>query len=154
MRISLLVVALAACGPKAAARDPRPVDFKCNGRSASYNAVGTLMYQQVDITLSCERDLPKVVQTFLSDEGTEQVRSGVIPVSSWEQSWSNFTNAGWRNLQDCVNPSAGAREPLYTFSVADSDYQNTFTCQGNSLPFPYDTLLQALDSAAGELPGE
>ena len=151
-RMAVVALALAACGGKQQVEDRADVELKCDSRRASYDAVGTLMYQSMGVRIYCEGNQPIVEQYFVTDEGQEQTNKGTVRVGTWEEAWSAFQNAGWRNLKDCENPNAGEREPLYTFEVGDSEYQVTFSCQGNSLPFPHDTLQRALDTAAGELP--
>lgn len=152
-RGALLVVCALGCGGAQKTTDRADVEFKCDERRASYSAVGTLMYQEMGVRLTCDGNQPVVEQTFMTDDGREQVNKGTVRVSTWEEAWSAFQNAGWRNLKDCDNPKAGERDPVYSFEVGDSEYQVMFTCQGHQLPFPFDTLTRALDTAAGELPG-
>ncbi len=160
MRTELaLAIALAAagtaplaCGPTAKKTGPRYTDFVCKDRRASYIATGTLMYQKQGISMTCAGNVPRVEVFFQTDEGKENKRGGIVSGAVWNKSWQDFENAGWRNLKDCENPQAGDREALYDFEIADGDFQSNFQCPGSSLPFPYDTVQQALDSAAGELP--
>jgi len=155
----LLVIALGAgaplaCGGGQKASGPRYTDFVCKDRRASYIATGTLMYQKQGIRMTCAGNVPRIEQFFETDEGKEDKRTGIVSATLWNKSWQNFENAGWRNLKDCENPQAGDRDAIYDFEIADGEFQSNFQCPGNALPFPYDTVQQALDSAAGELPAD
>ncbi len=155
MRIALVgVLMVTACGGTQRHAGGGGADFKCGGRRAEYMESGSIMYAEQGVRMKCEGDVPMVEEYYDSDDGKEKKRSAKIGAGAWNKSWEDLENGGWRRLTDCSNPEAGDKDPIFTFEIADEDKTVTFRCQGKQLPFPFDTVLNALDNAKGELPAE
>jgi hypothetical protein len=154
--LAIALTALAACAAAPAKKTAVSYgDFACKERRASYILTGALsMYHKQGIRMTCEGDVPRVERFFELEDGTEKKHTGTVSPNVWNKSWQDFENAGWRNLHDCENKGAGDRDAIYDFEVADGEFQSLFQCQGSALPFPYDTIQQALESAAAELPSD
>lgn len=147
-----LLVAAAACGGGQKRGVATAKDFECNDRHAEYMQSGGIMYAEQGVRMKCDGNAPVVEEYFTRDDGTETKRSARIGAAAWEAAWDDIDNAGWRLLEDCDNPTVSEKDPIYTFEVGDDRKTVTFRCQGNPLPFPFDTLVVGLDKAKGELP--
>jgi hypothetical protein len=146
----LLGLAIASCGGRQ--KGAGPGDFECKDRRAMYVATGSLVYAEQGIRLSCEGNDTRLEQYFVATDGKEKRSGATISRYDWEKAWEEFDNAGWRMLEDCDNPGAGEKDPIYTFEISDGDRTKTVMCKGIELPFPYDRLRNALDIAAASLP--
>jgi hypothetical protein len=150
----LCLLLLLGCGPKGKPGPVRDPDFHCAERRMEYTATGSLMYAEQGVRLTCDGDVPRAEKYFVDKNGKETRQVGEISAGVFDDSWKDFQAAGWRNLEDCKNPSAGEREAIQTFDVSDGEQKRSFRCPGTELPFPYDRLRNALDLAAAELPGD
>lgn len=124
-------------------------DFKCNGRRAEYILVGGFVAPEMGIKVQCSDDRATLLKWTADENGARDEASYEITRAAFQEIWRAFEDAGWRNLSDCLNSSAGDTEQIYTFEIADEDSRVTFTCQGKEQPFPFDRLVNALDIAAG-----
>ncbi|MCP4447052.1 MAG: hypothetical protein GY811_17145 [Myxococcales bacterium] len=50
--------------------------------------------------------------------------------------------------EDCNNTAADSDEPVYVIDVADHSLSNSVNCQGKTLPFPYDRIVNELNLRA------
>jgi hypothetical protein len=148
-----IMIAAGCGGGQHGARSSGPA-FTCDNRHAEYMESGGIMYPEQGVRMKCAGDVPTVEEYFDDEKGKETKRSAKISAGAWEKSWSAFEGSGWRLLNDCKNAGAGDKDPIYTFEIANDDKTVSFQCQGKQLPFPYDSVLNALDSAKGELPAQ
>lgn len=147
-------LATAACGgaPRGGGGTGGPVDFECKDRRAFYAMTGSIMYAEQGVRMTCDGDVPWVEEYYIDDRGQEKRRRERITASGWEKAWRAFESAGWRRLSDCDNPTAGPKDPVYTFEISDGQKTVSFVCPGVDLPFPFDQLRAALDEVKAELP--
>ena len=145
----LLGAAATSCAGRQKVADS---DFECKDRRAMYVATGSLVYAEQGISLTCDGNHTHLEQYFVTTDGKEKRTGADISRYTWETAWGEFDHAGWRMLQDCDNPGAGEKDPIYTFEVSDGDRTVTVMCKGIEMPFPFDRLRNALDMAASELP--
>jgi hypothetical protein len=151
MRSLLLLTVLSGCGPRRTSGPIRDPDFECRDRRMEYVATGTIMYAEQGVRLYCDGNVPTAEKYFIDKSGQETKESREISAGVFDDTWKEFQAAGWRQLDDCQNPSAGKLEAIQTFDVTDGDVTKSFRCPGTELPFPYDRLRNALDMAAAEL---
>jgi hypothetical protein len=147
------VAVLAGCagGPKRGGGGGGPA-FHCAGRHATYVVTGSIVATEAGVKLSCDGEVPQVEEYRLLDGGREDRRGGRVSADAFEEAWNAFEQAGWRMVADCKNPRAAKKDPFYVFEIADEEKQISVTCKGKELPYPHDTLRDALDRALSELP--
>jgi hypothetical protein len=152
----LLLALLCGCGGKqrtgrGGGDDETP--FQCNDRRAAYNVTGTVMGAAYGVRLYCDGDMPMVEEVRTNDKGVETQRGARIDTDAWEEVWSDLEHTGWRNVGDCKDDEdADEKTPFWVVEVGDGDNAISVTCKAKQLPFPFDTMVMALDKGRGELP--
>ena len=147
---SLLAALVAgACGGGASSSaGPRSADtgFVCNDRRAEYLLVGSFAAAELGMAMSCEGGTPTLTKWYVEDGASDrQSESFDIYPAEFERLWQQLEDAGWRNLEDCLNENAGDDEQIATFDITDGDSTVSLTCQGKQQPFPFDRLANAFD---------
>jgi len=149
----LCALLLTACGgqQKQATTYETVDDFECHDRSVGYVMTGGFVAPEIGVTVSCSGDTVKLETWRVTDKkGTRTNADKEMSQVEFNELWKKIESAGWRNLEDCDNPDAANDDPVYTIDVSDDAASVSLSCQGKSLPFPYDRLVNELDlKAAG-----
>lgn len=147
---SLLLALSASCakqqGSKSASRDLS--QFECNDRQAEYMVAGGFAADEAGIIMQCDGEDPRIVKWRL--EGGQRVENAnPLSAQQFDEVWTRVDSTGWRHLdEECVNPQGEADDPVYVIDVGDSGTSTSITCQGKTLPFPYDRIVNELDLRA------
>jgi len=148
-----LLVLLAACGGH-----PQPVAteetrFDCRNRLASYVASHHLGGDELGVQLDC-KDGPRIKRWRTDKKGTRQEDARSLTPGEFDKLWTAIDGTGWANLKDCANGSGGKSAPVYVFDVKDDQNTASFQCQSQSVPYPYNGLVDPLDMAAQQGKGQ
>jgi len=139
----------ASCG--ASARDQarrEAVGFDCKQRMASYTTAHHMSGDEIGVQLDCAEKGPRITR-WKADRGSARLEDShpISPVE-FERVWAEVDGTGWRNMTDCANGSGDKRDPLYQFDIKDEVDHKQFTCQGATMPYPYNDLVDPLDLAS------
>jgi hypothetical protein len=145
-----LLVPLFACskqgGNTAQARDLS--QFECNDRRAEYMVAGGFGAEEAGITMVCDGQNPRI-QKWRVDSGKRSESTNKLTAQQFDDVWEKIDSTGWRHLQEtCDNAEAEADDPQYMIDVGDHAKNNSLNCQGKTLPFPYDRIVNELDLRA------
>lgn len=148
--LSLLSGLLLACGPKAGGSSTQRdlSQFECNDRMIAYMVAGGFAADEAGVTIECDNENPRLT-TWRMDDGNRSEKSNPLSGEQFDTLWKNVDSTGWRHVdQDCKNPDAKDGDPAYIIEVADHALNVTLNCEGTSLPFPYDRIVNELDLRA------
>jgi len=151
MRELVLAVVAAglACGGARrdqVARETQP--FSCRGRIASYVVAHHLGGEELGVQIDCAQLGPRLQRWRTDKVGTRQEDARSMTPGEFDDIWREIDGTGWPNLRDCTNGTGGKRDPIYMFDVKDDQNQASFQCQSQSMPFPYNAIVDPLDVAA------
>jgi hypothetical protein len=159
-RIVTLLV-FSACASSAATKNGPThtiADFECKDRSAEYTIAGGLMSHhesglvepEVGVVVTCTGDRLRLEKwRLLGADGNRKSSSHSLTPDEFEEFWVNLESLGWRNIRDCDNPEAAEDDPVHTFAIADESSDQSLSCPGKVLPFPFDRLRNTFDLTAG-----
>lgn len=145
------VLLLSGCPKGSAATGPARdlSQFECNDRQVGYTVVGGFAADEAGITMQCNGDDPQILKWQSDAGGTRKQKKFPLSAEQFDDVWSKIDATGWRNLaQDCKNPNAEGGDPSYMLDVGDYAMSVTLNCDGKSLPFPYDRIVNELDLRA------
>lgn len=123
-------------------------DFKCRDRIASYAAVGHMGGAEVGVQMDCAQDGPRIKRWRMNKQGARIEDSRRLTPGEFDGVWNQLDASGWANLKDCTNGTGGKRDPIYQFDIKDDMNKASFSCQSQTMPFPYNTIVDPLDVAA------
>jgi hypothetical protein len=137
-----------ACGGKQRGGGDYDASFDCKDRSVKYNAKNHLGGNEIGVEMDCASSGPRIARWRVDKSGTRQDDAHGISPGEFEKIWKEVDGSGWQYLKDCSNGTMGKNDPVYTFDIKDDQAQNTFSCQSQSMPFPYSAIVDPLDLAA------
>ena len=144
----------AGCGstqPTATAHEGQP--FQCKQRLVSYVVSHHMGGDELGVQMDC-RDGPRIKRWRTSKQGTRQDDARSLTPGEFDKVWAEIDGTGWANLKDCTNGTGGKRDPVYVFDIKDDQNTATFQCQSQTMPYPYNDLVDPLDLAAQQGRGE
>jgi len=119
----------------------------CHDRIASYVAVHH-MAGELGVQMDCAEAGPRIKRWKTDRDGSREDDARSLTPGEFDRAWNEIDGTGWPNLKDCGNGTAGKQDPVYTFDIKDDQNQATFACQSREMPYPYDAIVNPLDSAA------
>lgn len=123
--------------------------FECNERQVGYTVVGGFIADEAGIAMQCEGENPQILKWQSDSTGIRKQKEFPLTAEQFDSVWEKIDATGWRNLgQDCKNPNAQGGDPSYMIDVGDYAMSVTFNCDGKTLPFPYDRIVNELDLRA------
>lgn len=142
-------LALGACSKQAATNKPRDLsEFTCNDRRVEYMLAGGFAADETGITMACDGENPRI-QVWQHDGGARTEKNHELTAQQFDDVWKRVDSTGWRHLgDDCQNPDAAFDDPTYSIDVGDHAKTSSMICQGRTLPFPYDRIVNELDLRA------
>jgi hypothetical protein len=147
-RLAVLVV-LAACGPSAAELARRQAqDFRCRDRFAIYTAKNHMAGSELGVRMDCADAGPRIHRWKKDKQGTTVDDTRSITPGEFDSVWREIEGAGWQNLKNCGNGTDEKHDPVYEFEVKDDQAEAKFKCRSQSMPYPYNTIVDPLDVAA------
>ncbi|HEU4734277.1 MAG TPA: hypothetical protein VFT22_40575 [Kofleriaceae bacterium] len=138
-----------ACGGsqrEQVAREAQP--FQCRNRVASYVVAHHLAGDELGVQIDCAQAGPRIKRWRSDKLGNRQEDAHSLTPGEFDSVWKEIDGTGWPNLHDCTNGTAGKQDPIYTFDVKDDQNQASFQCQSQSMPYPYNDIVDPLDLAA------
>lgn len=150
--IAMITAFATGCGGgQKPTNDTEVGDFKCRDRRVAYIATGHFAGPEVRVVVDCAERGPRIKRRVaLDDKGGEQTGEHSLSVAQFNDLWEKIESTGWRNLDDCDNPSASEGDPAYKFGIKDENGAASLACAGKELPFPFDRLLNELDLLVAE----
>jgi hypothetical protein len=122
--------------------------FDCRGRRASYIATHHLAGDEIGVQIDCADAGPRIKRWRSERSGTRQEDARSLTPGEFDKVWREIDGTGWPNLHDCGNGTGGKRDPIYVFDIKDDQNQASFQCQSQSVPYPYNGIVDPLDLAA------
>ncbi len=149
MRNALLVVVLglAACGARQRQANDEAQEFVCKDRLVSYVVSHHMGGDEVGVQMDCSKG-PAIKRWKIDKKGTRIDDARSLTPREFDKVWSEINGSGWENLKDCGNGTGGDRDPIYVFDIKDDQNTASFQCQSQSMPYPYNTIVDPLDVAA------
>ena len=155
----LALLLLVACGSKQHAGGGGDGDerFDCKERLISYVVSHHMGGSELGVQMDCSEG-PKIKRWKVDKAGKRIDDVRVMSGEEFDRVWREIDGTGWPNLKDCANGTLGKQDPIYVFDVKDDTNKASFQCQSVSMPYPYNGLVDPLDTAAQqgrkELEGE
>ncbi len=123
-------------------------DFECNDRKVDYMVVGGFVADEAGVSMHCQSGTPTIVKWHL-EEGKRIEQSAPLTGEQFDAAWEKVDSTGWRHMKtECNNPDATPSDPAYVMDVGDYAKSMSFSCNGKTLPFPYDRIVNELDLRA------
>jgi hypothetical protein len=145
---ALGLVALAACGGSQKKQAAEAADFACKDRLASYVVSHHMGGDELGVQMDCREAGPRIRRWRTDKSGTRQEDAHSLTPSQFDTVWKEIDGTGWPNLRDCGNGTGGKQDPVYVFDVKDDQNTASFQCQSQSMPYPYNDIVDPLDLAA------
>jgi hypothetical protein len=149
MRRLAIIVILAGCGASAreqARREAQP--FECKERIASYVVSHHMGGDELGVQMDCADAGPRIKRWRTDKQGVRQEDARMLTPGQFDAVWREIDGTGWPFLKDCGNGTSGKLDPVYVFDIKDDQNKATFQCQSQSMPYPYNTIVDPLDVAA------
>lgn len=143
-----VVVVVAGCGGRQKQANAEMQSFACRDRFAIYTAQQHLG-GELGVQLDCADAGPRLQRWRVARDGTRVEDARGMTPGEFDDVWDQIDATGWQNLKDCAN-GGGDKEPTYQFRMMDDQAQSSFACQATTQPFPYNTIVDALDMAAAQ----
>jgi len=143
-----IVIALAACGARQRQATDEAQSFECKNRIASYVVSHHMGGDELGVQMDCSEVGPRIKRWRTDKVGTRQEDAHALSAREFDKAWTEIDGTGWPNLHDCTNGTAGKQDPVYVFDVKDDQNTATFQCQSQSMPYPYNDIVDPLDLAA------
>jgi hypothetical protein len=145
----LAAALLCACGATQGERIAREAQsFECRSRIASYAVAHHLGGAELGVQIDCAQAGPRITRWRVDHTGKRLEDTRGMTPGEFDKIWREVDGTGWPNLRDCANGSTGARDPIYMFDIKDDQNRASFQCQSQSVPYPYNALVDPLDLAA------
>lgn len=148
MRSALWVVILAGCGGAAAEARRNAQDFECKDRLVSYIVSHHMAGDELGVQMDCAEAGPRIKRWRTAKTGQRQEDTHGMTPGEFDKVWREVDGTGWRYLKDCANGTLGKQDPVYVFDIHDDVDKATFQCQSQSMPYPYNDIVDPLDVAA------
>lgn len=122
--------------------------FDCRGRSAGYAVTHHMAGDEIGVQIDCAEAGPRIRRWRADKAGTRQEDARSMTPGEFDKVWKEIDGTGWTYLRDCTNGTGGQQDPVYAFDIKDDQNQASFRCQSQSMPYPYNDLVDPLDFAA------
>jgi len=143
-----IVVVVAACGGRQHGEGSGGGDFMCKERSVSYMATKHISGDEVGVLMDCAEKGPRIKRWRQDKQGKRDEDVRFITPKDFDKTWGEIAGTGWENLKDCPNGTLGKSDPVYVFDIKDDQNKASFQCQSQSMPYPYNDIVDPLDLAA------
>lgn len=145
----LVVLYACACGGAQrdqVAREAQP--FDCRNRIASYVVAHHMAGDELGVQIDCAQAGPRIQRWRTDVAGNRDEDAHGLTPGQFDKIWKEIDGTGWPNLRDCGNGTAGKQDPIYMFDIKDDQNKASFQCQSQSMPYPYNDIVDPLDLAA------
>ncbi|MGE0546763.1 MAG: hypothetical protein AB7R00_06885 [Kofleriaceae bacterium] len=126
--------------------------FECRDRSARYVAAHH-MAGELGVQMDCAEG-PRILRWRTDKSGGRQDDAHSLSPGEFNKVWREIDGTGWTYLKDCTNGTMGKEDPTYTFEIKDDQASSTFQCQSQTMPYPYNAIVDPLDLAAQQGRGQ
>lgn len=141
------IVMLAGCGSRQRQANAEQQPFECKDRIVSYVVSHHMGGDELGVQMDCKEG-PRIKRWRTDKSGNRQDDARALTPGEFDKVWREVDGTGWPNLKDCGNGTAGKQDPVYVFDVKDDQNQATFQCQSQSMPYPYNDIVDPLDLAS------
>lgn len=151
----LVAIALvSACGSRQKQAAEEAQDFDCKDRIVSYIATNALGGSELGVQMDCQEAGPRIKRWRIDRQGNRLEDTRGVTPGEFDDVWRQIDGSGWAYLKDCGNGTSGEKDPIYVFDVKDDQQKATFQCQSQSMPYPYNTIVDPLDVLANAKTGQ
>jgi len=103
---------------------------------------------ELGVQIDCAQAGPRIQRWRTDKQGTRQDDAHSLTPGQFDEIWKEIDGTGWPNMHDCTNGTAGKNDPIYLFDVKDDQNRASFQCQSQTMPYPYNDIVDPLDLAA------
>jgi hypothetical protein len=147
--LELAGAGLAACGGARREQIEREAQrFDCRGRRASYTVAHHLAADEIGVQIDCADAGPRIKRWRTDKAGKRLEDARGLTPGEFDKVWREIDGTGWPYLHDCGNGTGGRLDPIYLFDIKDDQNRASFQCQSQSMPYPYNDIVDPLDLAA------
>ena len=122
--------------------------FDCRNRIASYVVAHHMAGDELGVQIDCAQVGPRIKRWRTDIAGNRDEDAHSLTPGQFDNVWKEIDGTGWPNLRDCANGTGGSHDPIYMFDIKDDQNQASFQCQSQSMPYPYNDIVDPLDFAA------
>ena len=122
--------------------------FNCRNRIASYVVAHHMAGDEIGVQVDCAQAGPRIQRWRSDAAGNRQEDARSLTPGEFDTIWKEIDGTGWPNLHDCANGTGGKQDPIYMFDIKDDQNQASFQCQSQSMPYPYNDIVDPMDLAA------
>jgi len=147
--VSLVSLGASACGGAQrdqVVREAQP--FDCRNRIASYVVAHHMAGDELGVQIDCAQAGPRIQRWRTDIAGNRDEDAHGLSPGEFDKIWKEIDGTGWPNLHDCSNGTTGKQDPIYMFDIKDDQNKASFQCQSQSMPYPYNDIVDPLDLAA------
>lgn len=150
LRIGIVIglAATAGCGARQNQANAEQQQFLCKDRAVGYIATHHLAGSEIGVQMDCAEAGPRLQRWRVDKQGSREEDSRSMTPGEFDKVWREIDGSGWAFIKDCENGTLGEKDPVFVFAVKDDQQQATFKCQSQSMPYPYNTIVDPLDVAA------
>lgn len=146
--LAVVVILVAGCGARQRQATEERVSFDCKERLISYVAMRHMGGDEVGVQMDCADAGPRIKRWRMDKTGARIEDAHPLSPVEFDDVWKQIDGTGWQYLKTCENGTNGKDDPIYQFDVKDDQAKSSFTCQSQSMPYPYNDLVDPLDVAA------
>jgi len=103
---------------------------------------------EVGVQMDCAEKGPRIKRWKMDKQGHRIEDEHPMSPVEFDNLWRDIDGTGWPNLHDCGNGTGGKQDPVYTFDIKDDTNKASFSCQSQTMPYPYNTIVDPLDFAS------
>ncbi|MBA3819873.1 MAG: hypothetical protein H0X17_13340 [Deltaproteobacteria bacterium] len=151
--VAVVGFASAGCGARQRQATAEQQDFDCKERLVSYVVSGHMAASELGVQMDCAEG-PRIKRWKVDKQGARVHDDRALTPAEFDRVWREVDGTGWVNLKDCENGSGGKQDPVYVFDIKDDQNKSSFQCQSQSMPYPYNGIVDPLDVAAQQGRGQ
>lgn len=141
------VALLVGCGARQDQANADRQSFECRDRIVSYVVSHHMGGDELGVQMDCKEG-PRIKRWRVDKAGNREDDARSLTPGEFDKVWREVDGTGWQYIKDCRGGTAGPQDPVYVFDVKDDQATATFQCQSQSMPFPYNAIVDPLDFAA------
>ena len=138
-----------AAAPGAIRSRARPRRSTAGAGSPATSSTHHMGGDELGVQIDCARAGPRIKRWRSDKAGNRQEDAhGLTPGRVRHDLEARSTAPAGRTCTTARNGTGGKHDPIYMFDIKDDQNQASFQCQSQSMPYPYNDIVDPLDLAA------